>query len=83
MYFGKLDVEAAIQFLNGCQLAVDVLFAPAPTLPEQVVKARGWQWSARHPSQEMRGRGMSPEAIIDGLLAIEIEVLRRLAEGMP
>jgi hypothetical protein len=83
MYFGKVGVEAAVQFLNGFQVAVGAIcgFEREGQLREQVIKGRGWPWSAMHPSREMVRRGMSPEAVIDELLVIEIEVIRRQAQG--
>ena len=83
MYFGKVDVEAAVQFLNGFRVAVGAMcgFDRGRELREQVIKGRGWPWSAQHPSREMVRRGMSPEAVIDELLVIELEVVRRQAEG--
>ena len=82
MYFGEVDVEAAVQFLNGFQVAVGALcgFDRGRELREQVVRGRGWRWSAMHPSHEMLRRGMKPEAVIDELLVIEIEVVRRQSE---
>jgi hypothetical protein len=83
MYFGKVDVLAAVQFLNGFQFAIGAAFGfdRERRLREQVVKARGWRWfAALHPYEEMIRRGMPPERVIDELLVIEIEVLRGQAE---
>jgi hypothetical protein len=82
MYFGKVEVEAAVQFLNGFQVAVGAMcgFDRGRALREQVLRGRGWPWSAAHPFHEMLRRGMTPEAVIDELLVIEIEVVRRQCE---
>ena len=55
MYFGKVDVDAAVQSLNGFQVAVGALcgYDEGRVLREQVVKGRGWPWWAMHPSKEM------------------------------
>jgi len=81
MYFGGIDVEAAMHFLNGAGLAVMCLIGEYRESRDQVITARGWQLSAMHPSREMTERGMTPDLVIVEMLAIEIETLRRCERG--
>jgi hypothetical protein len=84
MCFGKVDVEAALHFLTGFEVALGPLygFDQVRELREQVGRERGWSWTANHPSRAMVRRGMSAESVIDELLVIEIEVVRRLAQAL-
>jgi hypothetical protein len=80
MYFGRVEIGPAVHWLNGFSTAVSMTVGgPEPSKArEEVTRARGWEWTARHPSAEMIDRGMAAAAVIDELLAIECEVLRRL-----
>jgi hypothetical protein len=79
MYFGSLDVDAAKHYLNGVELAL-LAFVQNPIETRlQVLADRGWRVNALGPSVEMIERGMSPAEMIDELLVIEIETIRRLA----
>jgi len=81
MYFGTIDVQAAVEFLSGLGLAVDVLMGGINFVRIDVFAERGWGRNSMHPSVVMAERGMSPAAIIDELLVAEIETIRRLAAG--
>lgn len=83
MYFGAVAVEPAVHWLNGFQAAVYSLLGvrdPHLDVRQAVVESRGWEFLARHPSSEMSERGLTPGEVIDELLSIEVEILRRLAE---
>ncbi len=80
MYFGAVDVEAAIHFLNGVRLAVAAFAGDNLTIWRQVIAERGWGAGAMHPSRPMLDRGFSPARVIDEMLVIEIETVRRLAQ---
>jgi hypothetical protein len=46
-------------------------------------KSHGCELFGTQPYQQMVRRGISPEAVIDELLVMEIEWLKRVAEGSP
>jgi hypothetical protein len=79
MYFGEVDVGAAMHFLNGVGLAIFVWLGEDHEIRNQVIAARGWHRNAMHPSGEMIERGLTPAQVIDEMLVIEIETIRRLA----
>jgi len=78
MYFGAVDVEAAMHFLNGVGLAVKALLGDNIEIRRQVLITRGWDANAMHPSQQMIDRGLTPADAVDEMLVIEIETIRWL-----
>jgi hypothetical protein len=79
MYFGDVDVDAVIHFLNGVRVTTGALIGEDIQIRQSVLADRGWQLSGLHPSREMLERGLSPAKTIDELLVIEIEIIQRLA----
>ncbi len=79
MYFGEVDVDAAMHYLNGLGLAIMVWLEEDRQIRNQVTAARGWHPTAMHPSREMIECGLTPAQVIDEMLVIEIETIRRLA----
>lgn len=86
MFFGAVAVEPAVHWLHGFETAAMSLLGirdPHLEVRQAVLESRGWEFTARHPSSDMIERGLSPGEIIDELLSIEVEILRRLAEDRP
>lgn len=79
MYFGEVAIEPAIHFLNGWHLALSVWLGEGIAGRRAVEVERGWPVSGHHPSHHMLERGLTPAEVIDELLDIEIETLRRIA----
>jgi hypothetical protein len=83
MYFGTADVNLAVQFLAGFHAALyHALFVESRHAKDQVIRDRGWQLPrATGPGIEhqMLSAGLSPEQVINELVAIEIEVIKRSA----
>jgi hypothetical protein len=73
MYLGTVDVPSAETFLDGFQVGC---FACGRDIPleirKRVTAARGWGWSAKGTTEEVRERGLNDEEIVDELFAIEI-----------
>lgn len=82
MYIGKVDVDLTIAWLHGLQagLAIYGYDERGLFVREKVLNRRGWECNAWHCSAQMMKRGMTPEAIIDETLIIEIEVWKYVAE---
>jgi len=82
MYCGRLEVEAAVQFLNGFQIGACAALGVDRDLSirEAVTTKRGWRWSAVHPARQMIARGLSDEEVIAELAAIEIDFWTQLRE---
>ena len=77
MYFST--VTQADQFLRGFLIASQIcLDLPSDTRHRATVTTeRGWTWTSVNPWNEMRDQGLDEAAIIDEILAIEIEVWQR------
>ncbi len=77
MYFST--VTQADCYLRGFYSASHICLdlPPSTRYRATVTIERGWTWSAVHPWNEMRNQGMDDAAIIDEMLAIEIEVWKR------
>ncbi len=78
VYIG-VDLSRIISFLDGvhavCQtIGIQCGYGP---MYEQVMTERGWTYSPKGPWQEMKERGLSDTDIVDEIINIEIEVLRR------
>jgi hypothetical protein len=80
MYFGGLDVEAAAHWLHGFEAVLQVLFDLDVDFGsrEEVWQSHGFEICGLQPYEQMARRGLSPKAIIDELLIIDIERLKRL-----
>lgn len=85
MYVGCNDVERMVHFLNGFRVALAALLGLELqyAVRRQIEESRGWSHDAMHVYHRMVEQGMSPEQVIDELVAIEIDVWRRLAEELP
>jgi hypothetical protein len=81
MYFGSLSVDAAMHFLNGVRFAVASFGGRINDVYSQVMLDHGFDRIAMQPCTQMVERGMAPAAIIDEMLALEIEALRRSQTG--
>jgi hypothetical protein len=80
MYFGDVAVEPAMHFLNGLDFAISVWLGDTHEARFAVWAERGWpRTPAMHPSRHMVERGLTPPEVIEELLVIEIETLRRVA----
>lgn len=80
MYLQELTVRSAEDFLSGFRTGCFARgLAVAPEIHQRAMAERGWECSAALPSLQMRARGLSEEAIIDELFAIEIDCFERLA----
>jgi hypothetical protein len=82
LFLGKIDIDAAELFLSGFMGAVRIaLLDDEKYLArwEQVVQNRGWEKPKATGSfaQQMIQKGMSPSEVIQELVAIEVESLRR------
>jgi hypothetical protein len=80
MYFGGLDVEAAAHWLHGFEFAIAMLFDLDVDFGsrEEVWQSHGLELGGMGADTQMAERGLSPKAIIDELLIMDIERLRRL-----
>src|SRR5262245_521110 len=78
MYFGEVAVEPATHFLNGWHLALSAWLGEGIAGRRAVEAERGWPVTAHHPSHHMVERGLTPAEVIDELLVIEIETLRKI-----
>jgi hypothetical protein len=83
MYFGGLEVEAATHWLHGFEAAIQVLFDLEVDFGsrEEVWQSHGLELSGMGPDRQLIQRGLSPKAIIDKLLIMDIERLKRLESG--
>src|SRR5690349_19558364 len=82
-WLGRVEPELATVFLFGITECMGVMIGSDLTreIRWQVVAERGWKGGSRGPSFHMRAAGLSEEAIVDELFAIEIEVWRRVTAG--
>src|SRR4051812_43931396 len=75
MYFAPVEPTAVIHWLSGlrtgCALA-SLEWEPEHRRP--ALERRGLELRASWEDEQLRDRGLGPEAIIDELLAIEIEM---------
>jgi hypothetical protein len=82
MYIGVRDVQAAECFLAGLGMGYHIFSGgDLPDFEEvkkRVISERGWEVTNTPPSKEMRERGMDDEVIVDEVIAMEIEVWRRM-----
>lgn len=82
MYFSD-EFSAAINFITGFETACRVLFSELERTTEvvqDVLAERGWQGnSTGFLWKEMETQGLEQSAIIEELLAIEIEIWKRRA----
>ena len=84
LYVGSMEhelMESLLHgFMMGCFAAGEIEddFKKRLEVRNQVIAEREWAVLAFSPSREMKARGLSEEAIIDELLAIEIAIWHRL-----
>ena len=85
MYFRHTEPAHADDFLRGLRIGAGMAIGCDPYLEigrEAIVTARGWKCTSVSPAVEMARKCMSVEAIIDELIAIEIEGWRLLMARM-
>jgi hypothetical protein len=75
------STEPVWDFFSGFWLGCAMFEFKQPRYDEELwqkaLEHRGWEFSARAPTGQMRERGLSHEATIQELVAIEVEVLKR------
>lgn len=84
LFFGAPDFQAAVLFLMGFAAALESAFGVDNHLAkrERVILERGWELpKATGPGIEgqMFQKGMSPVEVIQELVAVEIDLLQRMA----
>jgi hypothetical protein len=82
-YMIRHDTELAEAFLSGLRRTAERLLGVSSSgeLRCRVWEERGWQRGARGPVLSMQREGLTHEAIVDELIAIEIEVWKRVVAG--
>jgi hypothetical protein len=85
-YPGVLFREATVQTvsdtLSGLITGLSAWLGDSLDTRFNILAERGWPTeSAYHPSHFMIERGLTPAEVIDELIVIEIETLRRISEG--
>jgi hypothetical protein len=79
MYIQPLNAESVRSYLYGFEMGCSVLGFEFPRdLWLEVAASRGWACGSGLPEMIMRERGLSEEAIIDEMIAIEILTLQEL-----
>lgn len=83
MFFGD-DVPNVMNFLRGMQFLYGSLGIQDDylTIFNSVAEERGWPIRAHHPYHYMVERGMDEDAITAEVLAIEIEVWKRMLDSL-
>jgi hypothetical protein len=83
MYMVRHDPDLAVAFLRGIAITAERLLGICTDgeLRCRVWEAHGWERGARGPVPQMQRAGLTDEAIVDELLAIEIETWKRFASG--
>lgn len=81
MYMVRHDTDLAVAFLRGVAKTAEKLLGvdTSGEVRWRVGEDRGWVVGARGPILHMQREGLTHEAIVDELIAIEIEVWRRVA----
>lgn len=78
MFVFPLDVASMENYLNGFRAASAACGFEIPRkLRQQVIESRGWKHAGAGPVPQMKDKGMAEEAMMDELIEIEIEQLRR------
>ncbi len=81
MYAGRIDVDLTAAWLHGFEAGLSMSTDDGlNAFRQKVLYKRKWKITNVSPSVEMRERGMTPEAIVDELVIIEIEVWKRIAK---
>jgi hypothetical protein len=84
VYIHPVDVPNARSFLDGLGLGLGVFGIPWDgEVRSQVHRDRGWEQCAVGPIPQMEEKGTTPRQIIDELIDIEIETLRRSSAAAP
>lgn len=76
MYFRHTEPAHADDFLRGLTIGVGVAIGTSPHSVigrEAILAARGWKHTSVGPAVQMARKRMTPEGIVDELIAIEIE----------
>jgi hypothetical protein len=80
-YVYPLDVASVENFLNGFRSACAACGFEIPRkIRWKTIEGRGWKPVAAGPAPQMKAKGMADDAILDELIEIEMEQLRRLAK---
>jgi hypothetical protein len=75
-----LEVPTLETYLAGVRAGCAAFGAEIPKdLRRKVTEARGWKRTAAGPVAQMKEKGMDDEAVMDELIAIEMELFRQLA----
>ena len=83
LYIGGPDVDAAIHHIIGFESACLILEGDGPTpFRHAIWETQGLADSAYHPGHQMQQRGMDSAAIVDSLLAVEIEAWTRFGASL-
>jgi hypothetical protein len=78
MFIFPLTLASLENYLSGFRGACAACgFEVNRKLRQQVIERHGWKFSAAGPASQMKEKGMSEEAIMDELIAIEMELLKR------
>ena len=87
-YLNSVDLEATINCLTGFSIGLCTLDSPPDYRDELIDKKeiihnrRGWEWNSGGAWTVMQNLGMSEEAIIDELFAIEIQAWKMVLEDI-
>ena len=79
IWIGRVDPELAKVFLFGIDLCMESIGSGrVQEIRWQVESDRGWESSARGPISHMERKGLTAEAMVNELIAIEIETWKRV-----
>lgn len=84
MYLAPVSVDSAVHLLYGFNLAFFTMGLQISHATRQQAYIRhGWRYTALGVWETMRKKGMSEEAIVDELFALEIEAWKIRLEQIP
>jgi hypothetical protein len=79
--FREPTVQTVADTLTGFHTGISAWLPDAGGIRWAILSERGWPRSGYDPSHHMLERGMTTAEVIDELLVVEIETLRRIAAG--
>ena len=75
MYFHPVEPKACVEWLAGIRAGCSLFDLDWPIESRRrVLEARGLELESRWEVEQLAGRGLGPKAVVDELLAIEIEM---------
>lgn len=81
MYFDPVEPRTVIHWLHGLQTGASLAGLEwDPEHRRPALERRGLELTAKCEDEQLEARGLGPEAIVDELLAIEIEMWREAGE---